>query len=74
MREFGKGNALYFKFGGIDEQINYDDKERFMEDVAKIITSELAVNKSIKVANEIKQNFSYDTIFKKMLEPLFYEQ
>ena len=73
MREFGKGNALYFKFGGVDEQMNYDDRERFMEDVAKIINSELTVNKSIKVANQIKQRFNYDYVFKNMLEPLFYE-
>src|SRR3990167_8339059 len=47
MREFGKENALYFKFGGLDENVNYDDKDRFIGDVAKIINAEFTNNKTI---------------------------
>ena len=73
MREFGKENALYFKFGSIDDRVSYDDKEKFMEDIAKIIISEFSTNKVLRSNAELKQNFSYDTIFKRMIEPLFYE-
>lgn len=73
MREFGKEHALYFKFGGMQEQVTYTDMSAFMADVAKIIISEFNTNKVLKASNEIKKNYSYDFIFKNQLEPLFYE-
>lgn len=72
MREFGKENALYFNFGSIDDAVSYDDKERFMEDVARIIVSEMSTNKALKAANYIKKFFNYDFIFKNQIEPLLY--
>ena len=72
LREFGEDNALYFRFGGLDEKINFDDRERFMEDVAKIIIAEMSTNRALKGQNKIKQRFSYDYIFRNQIEPLFY--
>ena len=72
MREFGKENALYFKFGGLDEQVNYDDKGKFCEDVAKIINAEMSTNKALKASTDLKKNFNYETVFTNQIEPLFY--
>lgn len=74
MREFAKENALYFKFGGMEEILNYDDREKFMEDVAKIIISEMNTNRALKASNDIKKHYSYDHIFTTQIMPLFYEQ
>lgn len=74
MREFGKENALYFKFGGMDENVSYDDRDKFMLDVAKIIISEFNNNKALKAQNDIRQNYNYDSIFNRMILPLLYER
>ena len=74
MREFGGENALYFKFGSIHENVNYNDKESFMEQVAKIIISEFSQNKALKASNKIKQQFNFENIFRTQIEPLIMEQ
>lgn len=73
MREFGKDNAIYFKFGGNEETVNYADRDKWLNDVALIIISEFQNNKALKAANDIKQHYNYDWIFKHQIEPLFYE-
>ena len=70
MREFGEENALYFKFSGIDEEVRYDNYDKFMEDVAKIIISEFSVNKALKSANNAKKKYNYDFIFREQIEPI----
>ena len=74
LREFGKENALYFNFGSLDQDVNYDDRDNFMNDMANIIISELSVNKALKGSTLIRQKFNYDFIFKNMIQPLFSEQ
>ena len=74
MREFGKENAIYFQFGSHDDKVNYTDKDKFNEDVAKIIISEFENNKALKAQLDIRKNYSYDTVFKKMILPLLHEQ
>lgn len=73
MREFAKENALYFKFGGWEESVKYDNWDGFTDDVAKIIISEFENNRALKAANDIKKNFNFDSIFKRSIEPLFWE-
>jgi len=70
MREFGEENALYFKFSGIDEEVKYDNYDKFMLDVAKIILSEFSVNKALKSANNAKKKFNYDHVFQEQIEPI----
>ena len=74
LREFAGENALYFRFGGLDERVNFEDRNVFMEDVAKIIISQMSTNRALKGSNKIKQQFNYDALFKNSIEPLFYEQ
>ena len=73
LREFGGDNAIYFKFGGLDESVSYDDREHFMGDVAKIIISEFSRNRALKASQKIKQKFNYDYIFCKQILPLLNE-
>jgi len=73
MREFGKDNALYFKFGSLSEDITYHNREQFMVDVAKIIVSEFENNKVLKGANYVKQQLNYDVIFERQILPLLHE-
>ena len=73
MREFAGENALYFKFGGIHETVNYSDRDIFMGDIAKIIISEFSQNKALKASNKIKQQFNFESLFRSQIEPLLYE-
>ncbi len=73
MREFAQENALYFNFGGLDDRVEYKNREQFMHDVARIIISEFETNRTLKVANRLKKDFNFDRIFKKQIEPLLYE-
>ncbi len=72
--EFAKDNALYFDFGSLVSTIQYNDRDQFMLDVAKIINSEMGQNKALKAATEARKNFNYDAIFINQLQNLFYEQ
>jgi len=73
LREFGKENALYFDFGSLDQKVNYDNKDNYMKDVARVIISEYSTNKALKASALIKQKYNYDDVFKKQIEPLFTE-
>ena len=73
LKDFFGENALYFRFGSMVENVNYQNEEQYFSDVAKIIISELNKNKPLNAFNKLKQKFNYDTIFREMLEPLFYE-
>lgn len=74
MREFAKENALYFKFGSTEDTINYQDRQKYMDDVAKVIVSEMNTNRALKASNDIKKHYSFDYIFRTQIEPLFLEQ
>lgn len=75
MKELAGENALYFNFGSIDDKVEYHQgRQSFMDDVAKIIISEYSINRPLKAANRLKQNYNYDYIFKTQIEPLFFEK
>jgi len=74
LRDFVGKDALYFKFGSLRENVNYDDKEKFFSDVAMIIIGELERNKVMSSFKQLKQRFNLDYIFKHQLEPLFHEK
>lgn len=61
--------ALYLDFSYRDNQ---EENEKYYLDLAKIISSEFENNKSLQVKRKVFQEFNYDVIFRKMLEPLFY--
>lgn len=73
MRELAGDAALYFEFGSNHTKVDYADRKRYMDDVAKIIVAEYESNRPLKASNRLKQKFNYDTIFKTQLEPLLYE-
>ena len=73
LREFGRENALYFKFGSNTERVDYANRDKFMEDVARIIISEFEINRPLKANRVLLQEFNYDKVFKQSIEPLFYE-
>ena len=72
-REFAKENALYFDFGSLLSKVQYNDKDRFMEDVAKIIDSEMKQNKSLRASSDVKKNFNFDALFINQIQPLLHE-
>lgn len=73
MREFAKENALYFKFGGDGENVEYNNREQFMEEVGKIIISEFNTNKSLKAQVDIRKNYNNQVIFERQIMPLLHE-
>jgi hypothetical protein len=44
-----------------------------MEDVAKVIVSEFAHNKTLKSSRSARQKYNMDYIFRTQIEPLLYE-
>lgn len=74
LRDFFRENALYFKFGSLIENVEYDDEEKWYSDIAKIIIGELSKNKPLNAFKELKQKFNMDYIFKQQLEPIFHER
>ena len=65
-------NALYFDFGALGNEVTYDNEEGYYEDVAKIVYAELKKNTALKAQTKIRQEFNYDSMFRKHLEPLLY--
>ena len=75
MKDFVGPNALYFKFDSVTTVTSHPQGEdKYYEDVAKIINAELQHNKIYLAHREIRQKFNIDYIFKKQLEPLFFEE
>ena len=73
VKEFGRDGALYFGFGSQLTTRNYQDKEKYMEDIAKVIISEFERNRVLKAFNYEKKFHNFDYVFKNRIEPLFYE-
>ena len=74
LREFAQGNALYFRFGALDDtQFNINNSDNYYNDIAKIILSELSTNKALLAKKQVMQNHNLDIIFKQ-IEQLYYEQ
>ncbi len=74
LKDFFGEDALYFKFSSLLLKTEYQNEEQYFSDVAKIIIGELNKNRPLNAFAKLKQKFNYDTIFKKSLEPLFYEK
>ena len=74
MREFGKENALYFKFSGIDGTTTHTNPSLFNKDVAKIIIAEYESNRALKANTTLRQKFNLDEVYKKQILPLIHEQ
>lgn len=74
MKDFFQEQALYFRFGSLIQRTDYNDEDKWYEDVAKIILSEIKENKLINSFTKMKQQFNLDYIFKEQIEPLFFEQ
>jgi len=73
LRDFFGKDALYFKFGSLIENVNYDNEDNYFSDIAKIIIGELNKNRPLNAFAKLKQNFNYDKTFEQ-LEILFYEK
>jgi len=74
LREFFGNEALYFKFSSLRMNTAYADKDRYFEDMAKIVLAELKRNRALRSFTTLKQNFNYDYIFKNEMESLFFER
>lgn len=72
-REFAKENALYFNFGSHVDKVNYDNRDAFMMDVAKIVDSEFKTNRALKAAMDARKSFNFDNLFKGQIEPIINE-
>ena len=74
LRDFFGKDALYFKFGSVEQSVDYADEEKFFAEVAMIIIGELNKNKPLNAFNTLRQKFNGDYIFKNQLEPILYEK
>jgi len=70
LSEFGKENALYFDF---DYREDRKENENYYLDLAKITASEFENSKPLQAKRHVFKNHNYDNIFKKQIDPLFYE-
>lgn len=75
MKDFVGPDALYFKFDSVTTTTSHPrGEDAYYSDVAKIIMAELKANRIYRANKTIRQKFNIDYIFKKELEPLFFEQ
>lgn len=76
LQEFGGENAIYFKMGNLDMGIRNEEvalkNENYFLDMAKIIRSELQVNKPLKAKMSTLRKYNYQSIFDR-IEGLYYE-
>lgn len=76
MQEFGGKNAMYFKFGNLENGIrNYEkalNKPNYLGEIARIIKSEYDQNKVLNSQREAFKKYNLDNIFKQ-IETLYYE-
>jgi|SRR3990167_6548046 len=62
--------ALYIDFEYREPK---EENERYYLDLAKIISSQFEINKSLQVKRRALKTYNYDNIFKKEIERLFFE-
>lgn len=70
LREFGQENALYLDFNYREKQ---EENERYYLDLAKIVASQFEQMKPLQAKRRAFQKYNYDYVFKKLIEPLLYE-
>lgn len=74
LRDFGLENALYFRFGSLVDEPQWNpSKDHYLKDVAKLIISEFENNKAIKAQTRLRQEFNIDRIATKQLLPAIQE-
>jgi hypothetical protein len=74
MRDFAGENALYFRFGSLVDRPQYPlGQDKYLEDVAKLIISEMNQNKSLKANTKLRKEFNVDYIAKHQLIPAIEE-
>lgn len=70
LSEHAGENAIYFDF---DYREPKEVNEKYYLDLAKIISSQFENNRVLQLKRRAFQRFNFDYIFKREIEPLFYE-
>ena len=65
-------NALYFEFGALGSDVEYQNEEAYYEDIAKIVFAELKKNTALTAQTKVRKEFNYSAMFRNHLEPLLY--
>ena len=77
LQEFGKENAVYFKFGNLDMGTRNEEEalknDQYLNDIAKVIKSEFEISKPLQAKRRVLQEHNYDFIMDK-IEQMYYEQ
>jgi len=74
MKDFVGKDALYAKFGSINDTPNHPRGEgKYYEDMAKILVNEYRTNKAVSAKTKLRREFNIDAIFKRQLEPSILE-
>lgn len=74
MRDFFQEHALYFEFGSVIKNVQYQDRDRYMFEVAIIILGELKKCRPLMANIRLHREFSEDNTFRSKLEPIMYEK
>ena len=75
LREFGKENALYFRFGGLDNRTEYADGfPKYANDVARIIISEFSINRPLRAQVDARKHHNFDWILTNQIAPILHEK
>lgn len=74
MKDFAGQNAMYFRFGSLVDEPQYGHgEEKYYQDIAILIQSEMEQNKAVKAQTILRKRFNTDYIFKQQLEPAILE-
>lgn len=73
MREFGGERALYPQFTGVYSRPAHTDEDAYWDGWAKIILATLAQERALDSFRHVLVRHSPDWIFRRQMEPLFFE-
>lgn len=73
MHEVSGYNALYFPFGSFHCEVQHDNLDGLLRDIALIITGRILVNESVRLKTFVRRHYNYDYLYKRYYAPILAE-
>jgi glycosyltransferase involved in cell wall biosynthesis len=66
----GYGAALHFSFGSYQQKVEYEDKDRFFGDIARIVLHTMDANHVIRAKTHYRQQYRWEAVWKRIEQAL----